>query len=268
MKDYVLELASQQDTVREKFNLVREYLQAYILKIFMAEGFFRSAAFVGGTALRFLYSLPRYSEDLVFSFVYPSRLNFIALIQKTKEELLRSGYTVEVSANDEKTVNNAWAKFKGLLYEAGVSPLRSENLSVKIEIDTNPPQGAVLKNEVVTKFLPLSILSYDLPSLFSGKLGAVLSRKYTKGRDLFDLGWYLSKWRDIVPNIALLRNSLTQTGWTDTLPDENNWRDFVCKVVKRVNWNKIEQELNNFVERKSDIQTFSRDNILALLSRQ
>jgi len=265
MKDYVLELVSKQSSPAAKFNIMREYLQAYTLRIMYDEGLFRISAFVGGTALRFLHSLPRFSEDLDFSLAGAKEIKFTALMKKVETELSLSGYNVALSFNDEATVRNAFIKFEGLMYESGISPLKSQKFSIKIEIDTLPPEGAILKTQIVNKYFPIGFLTYDLPSLFAGKLNAIFVRRYTKGRDYFDLLWYLTKWRDLVPNVALLCNGLTQAGWKHELPTENNWKQLVYKVVKESDWAKVRQDVEKFLERPEDIKIFTKEGLLKVI---
>lgn len=265
MKDYCLELASKKTDFNAKLNIMREYLQAYILRIMYNQGLFRYIVFLGGTALRFLYDLPRFSEDLDFSLVKSGEYDFAAFMKKIKEELLLAGYDISLTYNDDKNVHSAFVKFIGLMYEAGISPLKSQKFSIKVEIDTNPPRGEVFKTDIVNKYFPIAFLSYNLPSLFAGKLHAILSRKYTKGRDFFDLGWYFSRWKDISPNIVLLHNALTQTGWEKEFPDETNWRDFICEAVKKTDWKKVTEDVRNFLENPLDIDVFSQENILQLI---
>ncbi len=78
---------------------------------------------------------------------------------------------------------------------------------IKLKVDTNPPAGAKLKTEEENKFFPVAFWAYDISSLFAGKINAILCRNYTKGRDFFDLGWYLSRWKDIEPNMPLEREA-------------------------------------------------------------
>ena len=207
MKDFVIELTQKKTGFNVKLNTMREYLQAYILRVMYDEGLFRAASFLGGTALRFLYNIPRFSEDLDFSALDKGKIDFLKLIKKIKSELILAGYDISIAYNDKKTVKSAFIKFESLMYEAGISPLKSQKFSVKLEIDSNPPQGGVLKTYVSSKYFPIAFLSYDNESLFSGKLSALLDRKYTKGRDFFDLGWYLSKWPGLSPNIVFLNRS-------------------------------------------------------------
>lgn len=267
MKDFCLELASKQTGFNTKLNIMREYLQAYALRTLQDDGAFRSMAFVGGTALRFLHALPRFSEDLDFSLEGKKNTRpFSVIIKKIKEEFILAGYDVTVIYNDEKTVQHAFLKFEGLMHEAGISPHKDQRLSIKIKIDTRPPEGAILETKIVNKYFPLSFLSYDLSSLFAGKFHALLSRKYTKGRDFFDLGWYLSRWKDLSPNTALLKNALKQSGWKREFPTQDNWSQYVSQVVKKVDWKKIKQDVQNFLENPSDLAAFSQENVLRLVS--
>ena len=266
MKDYCLELVSKKTQINDKINIMREYLQAYALRVFHDRGMFRSMAFVGGTALRFLHGLPRFSEDLDFSLTRQNRKysiseNMVVL----RDEFLLAGYDVSVSYNDKKTVQSAFVKFEGLLKEAGISNLPHQKLSIKIEIDTNPPEGAVFVTEIVNKYFPISFLSYDTPSLFAGKLHAFLNRKYLKGRDFFDIAWYLSKWKGLAPNIILLQNALLQTGWKKERINENNWRPIIAENIKSADWRKVEEDVKNFLERPSDIDVLTKEVLLRLV---
>lgn len=265
MKDYLLELVSAKDGYNAKVNTMREYLQAYVLRVMHDEGIFRSTAFLGGTALRFLYDLPRFSEDLDFSSAGKLSFDFSALLKKIISEFAAAGYDALLTYNDQKTVNSAFIKFSGLMFEAGVSPLKSQKFSIKIEIDTKPPEGAMLQTRIVNKYFPISFLSYEVNSLFAGKLHALLSRKYTKGRDYFDLGWYLSKWKGLEPNFKLLDNALKQTGWDKDFPTKDNWRDFIYKIVDDTDWKKVKYDVEPFLERLRDIEIFSKENVLKLI---
>ncbi len=265
MKDYVLELTAQKEGYNSKLNTMREYLQAYILKVMQEEGAFRSAAFLGGTALRFLHGLPRFSEDLDFSAAGKQQVSFTSLLKKIASELAAAGYDASTLYNEKKAVNSAFIKFSDLMFEAKLSPLKSQKFSIKIEIDTNPPEGAILETQIVNKYFPISFLSYNVSSLFAGKIHALLSRKYAKGRDYFDLGWYLSKWRGIEPNFELLTNALKQTKWNREFPCKDTWRDFIYKVIEGSDWKNIKQDMERFLENPSDLNIFTKENMLRLL---
>lgn len=265
MKDHALALAARQSGTRDKLNSLREYLQAYVLRLLHDHGFFRTTAFLGGTALRFLHNLPRFSEDLDFSMADPQGKPLAHWLDMLKRELPQAGYSVTVTSGDRNAVHSGFVKFRGLLYESGLSPLRDQNLSVKLEVDTRPPAGAGTTVEIVNKFFPISFLTYDRPSLFAGKTHAILSRRYAKGRDFFDLGWYLSRWKELAPNMTFLRNALEQTGWKEELPTEATWRGILSRRIGDVDWNKVRQDVEPFLERPSDLAIVTRDALLHLL---
>lgn len=267
MKDVVMELVAAQPSTSAKLNAMREYLQAYLLRLLHAQGVFRSAAFVGGTALRFLHQLPRFSEDLDFSLVKKGTVPFAKLLKILKEELRLAGYEITVVYKESKAVQYAFVKFERLLFETGLSPLENQLFSVKIEIDSNPPAGAGLETKLVTKYFPLAFLTHDLPSLFSGKIHALLSRRYTKGRDYFDLGWYLSRWPDLAPNLPFLKNALSQTGWKGKMPAEDNWKEILLAVVEKTDWKTVSKDVVAFLERPSDMAMITKDNVARLLSQ-
>ena len=185
-----------------------------------------------------------------------------------KKELELSGYHVEISYKDDKTVQSAMIKFSNLMYEAGLSGLKGQKISVKLEIDTNPPQWAEFSAKIVNKYFPLSFLVYDLPFLFAGKMHAVLTRRYSKGRDFYDIFWYLSRMKDIEPDITFLTNALKQTGWDKAMPSEDNWRGYLQRVVEGVNWDTVNKDVENFLERPADMKVFTKENLLEVISQK
>ena len=265
MKDYCLALVAAKSGYNEKLNAMREYLQAYILSFMYEGGIFRHAAFVGGTALRFLHSLPRFSEDLDFSQAGKTKVNFGALMNKITRELDLAGYDAATLVEEDKTANSAFIRFEKLMYEAGISPLKSQKFSVKIEIDTNPPQGAVLEELLVNKYFPINFLAHDPASLFAGKIHAILSRKYTKGRDLFDLGWYLMTWKGIEPNFTQLNNALAQSKWQGPVIVKANWRKVASDAIRKADWKKVRIDVEQFLEHKRDIELLSQEAVLRML---
>ena len=123
MKGHILEIAVAEPDRRRRLNLVREYLQAYILRSLQDAGAFASLAFQGGTALRFLYGLRRFSEDLDFSLEKPEHdRGLVALAEGTRRDLVQAGYAVETTVQDQKAVRTAEIRFPGLLQETGLAP--------------------------------------------------------------------------------------------------------------------------------------------------
>lgn len=268
MKDYLLELTGRADNTEAARCLMREYLQARTLEALQEGGAFADWAFVGGTALRFLYSLPRFSEDLDFSIREPGvEDKFLAHLKRIKKKFSDEGYQIEIKAKADKTVRSAFIKFPALPYEMGLSPHRNETLSIKIEIDSNPPAGANLETSIVRRHCLLNLQHYDKSSLLAGKLHALLSRKYTKGRDLYDLMWYLSDSTWPMPNIQLLNNALSQSGaLAGTTVTGNNWRQFLAERIAGFDWNQVLADARPFVEKQSVLGMLTADNILKLLA--
>lgn len=265
MKDYCLELVSSQKSTAAKYNMMREYLQAYALRIMHDRKAFQSMAFVGGTALRFLYDLPRFSEDLDFALHKGPTYSFKDLMGILKQEFILAGYAADVSYDETKVVQSAFVKFDGLMHEAKLSPLKTKKFSIKIEIDTSPPEGAVLITQIVNKFFPIAFLSYDLPSLLAGKINALLTRPYTKGRDFFDIAWYLSRFKTLSPNLLFLHNALAQIGFKEAMPTQDNWRGYLYGVVEKADWEMVYKDAVNFLENAKDMDIFSKENVLQLI---
>jgi hypothetical protein len=233
-------------------------------------------AFHGGTALRFLFANARYSEDLDFaleqartlaSSVEPSQYDFRAYLRAIQAEFAAEGYAVQLKVSDQKTVHSAFVRFPGLLYELDLSPHRDEVFSVKIEVDTNPPPGAVLTTSVIRRHLTLQLQHHDRASLLASKLHAILQRSYVKGRDLdlYDLLWYLSDPHWPTPNLALLNNALQQTGWTGDPLTEDNWREAVRSRLQTVAWERVVSDVRPFLEPGADPALLTFENMVRVL---
>ncbi len=267
MKPLLMEILRDQPDDFRRRSTAREYLQARTLLGLQDSGAFSDWAFVGGTALRFLFQLPRYSEDLDFSLTTPrGDARFEKHMESVGRDLTSEGYDVEIRARTRATVAAAFVKFRGLLYEMGLSRHEDEVLSVKVEIDTRPPAGARAKTRLVRRFVLLNLLHYDRPSLLAGKLHAVLTRKYTKGRDLYDLAWYLADSTWPAPNLLQLNNALRQTAWDGPPATTENWRSLVGDKLATIDWQQALQDVTPFLERSEDTALISRDVLVPLLA--
>jgi predicted nucleotidyltransferase component of viral defense system len=267
MKEHLRQLAARADNDRARACLVREYLQARVLESLQDGGVFVRWVFVGGTALRFLFSLPRFSEDLDFSLIAPgTEVGVTAALTEVKRALGLEGYPIEVKVNDRKTVASAWIRFPGLPHDLGLSPHASQNLSIKVEVDTNPPSGAHVETTVVRRHVTLHLCHHDKASLLAGKLHAVLSRAWAKGRDLYDLVWYLADRTWPAPNLDLLNAALAQTGWQGPVLTAENWREQVRKRTEVLDWEKARADVRPFLERENDLGLVAKEVLDRLLS--
>ena len=267
MKDYLRELVRSAVTPAHGRNILREYLQARLLGSLQRAGAMIPLAFQGGTALRFLYAIPRYSEDLDFTLEQDrDRFDFRAYLRAIRSEFESEGYTVVIRLNDRSTVNSAFVRFPGLLYELGLSPHRDESSAVKIEVDTNPPVGAGLTTTVVRRYIVLQLHHHDRASLLAGKLHALLQRPYTKGRDLYDLLWYLSDPEWPAPNLVLLNNALEQTGWRGPELTSENWRLVLRDRLQNLSWEGVVNDVRPLLEPGTSPALLTRENLMRALS--
>ena len=266
MKDHLRQLASTAGNDLARTCLVREYLQARILESLQDAGAFLRWAFVGGTALRFLFSIPRFSEDLDFSLTVPGKeANFKSSAAEIKRTFEREGYSIDVKVSEKRTVSSAWVRFPGLPREVGISSHAAQVLSIRVELDTNPPAGAQIENSIVRRHVTLNLCHYDKASLLAGKIHAVLSRSWTKGRDLYDLVWYLAERTWPAPNLDLLNAALEQTGWDGPRLTEKNWCRQLRNRIESLDWEKARADVKPFLERPQDLDLVNKEVLLGLL---
>lgn len=267
MKEHLKTLLQHSENTHQARCILREYLQARTLEFLQYKGAFANWAFVGGTALRFLYSLPRFSEDLDFSATKESsEADFVDYLRAVKLGFERELYAVAIKAKPEKTVQSAFLKFPGLLHELNLSGQESEVLSIKIEVDTNPPKGWTCENTVVRRHSMLNLNHYTKPSLLAGKVHALLSRSYTKGRDYYDLLWYLTGQEHLEPNFIQLNNALLQTGWKGPALHSGNWRALLVERVNTTDFKKVAEDVDPFLEKKEESAMLTQANFIKLLS--
>ncbi|MDK1117439.1 MAG: nucleotidyl transferase AbiEii/AbiGii toxin family protein [Anaerolineae bacterium] len=266
MKEFLKTLIHPTTSPIEASNLAREYLQALILQSLGRAGGMTALAFHGGTALRFLYALPRFSEDLDFTLEgNKDGYDFRRTLNKIKQDLKAQNYNIAVKLNDKKTVHNAFLRFLGLPFDLNLSPHPDEVLSVKIEVDTDPPYGAGLETTLVRKHVLLNLQHHDRASLLAGKLHAIMQRPYLKGRDLYDLVWYLSARDWPGPNLTLLNNALTQTGWDGPDLTIENWQGIIQNRLEMISWDKALDDVRPFLESRQEAELLTEENVLRLL---
>lgn len=267
MKEYLRQLVDEARASSGGRHVVREYLQARVLGAMQQAGAFSMVAFHGGTALRFLYQIPRYSEDLDFALERETdRYDFRQILREVRRQLAAESYDIDVRWRDDRVVNSAFLRFPGLLYEMGLSEQRNEVLAVKVEVDTNPPAGAGLATTVIRRYVLLHLQHHDRASLLAGKLHAVLQRKYVKGRDLYDLYWYLANpdWPE--PNLVMLNAALTQSGWQGEPLNAGSWRAVVWQRLSEIRWQDAVRDVQPFLMSAAEASLLTRDAMKQLLS--
>ncbi len=254
----MIELIRQQLTKNmsdeEKLNRCRELIQLLCLKIFDEHKFYDNLAFTGGTALRLVFGVRRFSEDLDFSLVKKGDYSFSRLNEELLKSLALSGLKAESKPKSERTVNSAMLRFPGVLKEIGLSGLESQNLSIKVEVDTNPPKGGHVQTRIIQRAYVFNVAHLDLPSMFAAKLHACFYRTYSKGRDYYDFIWYMGN--KVKPNFILLNNAIAQTQGADPAIDERNFKKFLLKGVERIDFKEAQKDVERFLEDKSELRLF------------
>lgn len=262
-------------TLEDEENALKEILQELALYSLSVAGFFSEALFHGGTSLRILYQLPRFSEDLDFVLKTPnSKFNW----GKYTEQLTRvfNLFNIEPEIVDRTKTNTTVQKL--FLKDTSIGKIinfqfhhhQQRKLMIKFEIDTNPPFGA--KEEI--KFLEFpqdyAISAQDLGSNFSGKCHALLCRKYIKGRDWFDFAWYVSRKTPV--NFNLLSAAINQNGpWKDKkIHVDAPWLLTQLKnKIETVDWTQASVEVTRFLspEYQSTLKLWSKNFFLEKVSK-
>ncbi len=214
MNDAIKNMLSQYrlDSQDDYLQALREILQSIALLALWRAKFFESAAFYGGTALRVLYNLDRFSEDMDFSLLAPNSDFSLEKYDKAiLKELIAYGFDAEFKSKPkitESAVKSAFLKvntIKSLLaIEVGDGIVaqfpQSQLIKIKMEIDPNPPPGFDTEMQPVFQPIPFQVKTYTLPDLFAGKMHAALYRKWkanVKGRDWYDLVWYAGRYPEL-----------------------------------------------------------------------
>ena len=253
------------ETEYDKKNALKEVLQEIILVSLSKIGFFEKAAFNGGTALRMFYGLTRFSEDLDFSLKSTdTTFKLEDFLPELEKEINLFGLHVNVTTKEKKKdspikqafIRGNTREYFINFYGDGSKIAKTENIKIRFEIDLEPPDYATFEHKEI--WIPSSssnvykILIYDAPSLFAGKIHAVLDRKWhsrVKGRDLYDYVFYITK--KIKVNLKHLIARLVASG---CLTSETNYTLDYIKRMLHTKFNDID-----FSQAKDDVRDFLKD---------
>jgi len=233
---------------------LKEILQELTLYALWRGNFFEVAAFQGGTSLRILHGLPRFSEDLDFILLKPNpdfqwQPYFTALTSVLAQFGVRCELTersrMDQAVRHAMLKDNSMARQLDLSFFDASTPVK---LKVKLEIDTNPPNGTGTRWQYLDFPLDFEVFAQDLPSNFALKLHALLCRPYLKGRDWFDFAWYCRQ--KTQPNLLHLTNALNQTGpWQgQNLLINSQWlADALRAKISSIHWPQAAQDVAPFL---------------------
>lgn len=268
MKDYIKSVIDINLTENDNLNRLREYLQSYFLNVIYKKKFYQNLVFTGGTALRFIHKIRRFSEDVDFSLSDKAKnYDFLEMIKNIQYEFKLAGYDLEIKYDNSRVVHNALLKFPGILFEVGLSPLKSQKIVIKVEIDTNPPKGGIETNTLYNSTFMFYMVHYDLASLLAGKVHALLCRDYAKGRDWYDLLWYLAKFNNLEPNFIMLNNAMAQTHKKPVKLSAGNWKLEIKKTAESLDWTKVRDDVSRFLEDPSELDLIKLSSFIKLLDK-
>ncbi|MGA8164465.1 MAG: nucleotidyl transferase AbiEii/AbiGii toxin family protein [Waddliaceae bacterium] len=249
-------------TKAEELNAFKEIAQEITLSALSRGDLFKQAAFQGGTCLRIIHGVPRFSEDLDFIFFEEDRaFKWEPFFHEIVLEFEVYGFELEVKDRSQAKdavkkaflKENSFGKVLKLIYERDRSDTRT--IQIKLEVDTHPPIGSTFESRLVDFPFPFSVVVQNLPSLFSGKIHALLCREFIKGRDWFDFVWYVA--RGVPINYVFLENALVQHGpWKEKpLAIDKDWvKEALDEKVRSIDWKAAKADVENLL-RPQELRT-------------
>ena len=270
------------DTIEENVAALREILQQLALLGLWRSKFFERAAFYGGSALRILYGLERYSEDLDFSLLAPGRDFSLGPYGSSLErELAAFGFEVSfvpIDKSQESLIESAFIKTNTLkqmvLIEADRKVLRGlhsdQKLKIRLEVDTDPPGGFETETRPILQPVPFAVRAYSLPNLFAGKMHALLCRRWrnrVKGRDWYDFVWYVANYPRL--HLSHLEQRMRQSGdYTSNVPiDPETFREMLRQAVENLDIEHAREEVLPFVLDRRSVDVWSADFLNSLVDK-
>lgn len=281
MKDTILQLIERfgPQSLDEYDTALKEIIQRICLLGLWRAKFFEHAAFYGGTALRLLYGLERFSEDLDFSLLSPQPdFRLQPYFQAVHRELQSFGFESEITEKDKtgSPIAAAFVKSNTRLHRLRIGlPERlarqvpaNQALKVRLEVDTDPPPGFSTEIRYLLQPVPFSVRTFTPGDLFAGKMHAVLCRKWgrrVKGRDWYDLVWFAGQ--DIALNLDYLTSRMRQTGhWSMESPlSREELGKMLRQAIAELDIQGARRDVLPFVQDSSQLEVWSVDFFSSLV---
>jgi len=256
----VSDMRQQPDVMED--NIQHEVMQKIALAGLARGGFFEKAAFYGGTCLRLLHNMRRFSEDMDFSLLEPNRnFRFEDYFPAVVEEFKLAGKDVEIKMKHKgqpSAIESAFLKETSDVFDIGFT---TENrLKVKIEVDIDPPPKFSTEMKTVTSPRTFWARSYTLPDLFAGKVSAALFRKWKrriKGRDWYDVAWYITK-RVPLDLTHLVERAKESAPKTDVSTPEKVIAAFDARI-DAIDFDNARADVEPYVMDKSELDIWSAE---------
>ena len=240
----------------EEEQATKEIMQEIALYGLWRAGFFKVAAFQGGTSLRILHDLPRFSEDLDFMLKEPNpEFDWSEYLAKLLECFEEYGLQSEAlpKGRMDRAVHTAVLKNNSFVNQLNLGFYRGHadpKIMIKLEVDASPPAGSVYDYTYLDFPTDFEVCHQDLPSNFALKIHALLCRPNLKGRDWYDFNWYIRK--RVSPNLPHLSNALFQYGpWAgqDRLTIDGDWvREELQRTIDSIDWTEAAADVAPFLK--------------------
>ncbi|MGD0234824.1 MAG: nucleotidyl transferase AbiEii/AbiGii toxin family protein [Syntrophorhabdales bacterium] len=261
---------------------LREILQEIALLGLWRSKFFEKAAFYGGTALRILYGLDRFSEDLDFSLLEPKPdFDLSKYCVALQTEMRSFGFDVTIASREKRkqsAVQSAFIKSNTLeqlvVIETAEELVRTvprgQVLKIRLEVDTDPPPGFSTEVKYLLHPIPFPVKSYTLPDLFAGKMHALLCRRWktrVKGRDWYDFVWFVSNHPEL--RLSHLEKRMAQTGdWKEgRVLTAESLLSLLRETIQAVDLRKAREEVEPFVNTTDSLAVWSKEFFLDISRR-
>lgn len=260
--------------IDDKKNAIKEIVQEVVLCGLSRGGFFKDAAFYGGTALRIFYGLDRFSEDLDFSLVSQNPefdlTKFFSYIENETKSLGLNFIVKEKLKSFDSNIKSAFLKGNTkehilTFYEESNDTNiinKDELISIKFEVDINPPMGATFETKFGLLPSPYQVRLYDMPSLFAGKIHACLCRNWkerVKGRDFYDYVFFLAMGAKV--NLVNLKAKLVQSQHIAKDYDLTieNLKTLLNERFSNMDFAQAKEDVLPFVKDKSKLDLWSKE---------
>ena len=265
----------------DEINAMKEIIQEIVICGLSRGGFFNEAAFYGGTALRIFYGLNRFSEDLDFALLEPNKnFDLSKYFSFVEKEVLAYGLNLKIETKEKTKDSNILSAFlKGdtkehififFPNENMKNTTSLKNIKIKFEVDVNPPSGATYEFKYKLLPSPHQVRLYDEASQFAGKIHAILCRNWnyrTKGRDLYDYIFYLSKETKV--NLKLIKSKLVES---EAITEDSEFNIDILKELlnnkfKEINYTAAKEDVIAFIEDTDSLNLWNEDFFMDITKR-
>jgi predicted nucleotidyltransferase component of viral defense system len=257
--------------IQDTEQALREIMQEIALAGLYRANFFKHAAFYGGTALRIFHGLNRFSEDLDFSLLQKDAdFEFDHYFKSIVDEFQALG--IKVSLNQKmkstiSTIDSAFLKsdtlWSELIFEDTIPQIKlsiKPSIKIKLEIDTNPPLRFGTENKLLTKPFSFYVNCLTLPDLFAGKMHALLFRKWktrVKGRDWYDLDWYIKK-RVKINLTHFCQRAIESGDWAQETMTKDQLLELLALKIASLDINRVKEDVIRFIPNPQDLEIWSQ----------